>query len=45
MVLIILFLDNTLYFDSEWLAITKLFNDYIVFENKDYDFSALIRNV
>jgi hypothetical protein len=32
--------DNSIYFDKEWLAITKVFNEYMPFENDRYDFSA-----
>ena len=36
--------DNYIYFDIEWLAITKIFNDCTLFENKNYDFSSFIKN-
>jgi len=36
--------DNNIHFDVEWLAITKLFNDYQFFKHKDYDYSQFIRN-
>ena len=34
--------SNDLFFDPEWLAITKAFNDYMPTENKNYDFSAFM---
>jgi len=36
--------DPNVYFDPEWMTITKAFNDYTVFEKKPFDFSAFIRN-
>jgi hypothetical protein len=37
--------DCNLYFDSEWIAITKEFNEYIPLEKKVYNFSNFFPNV
>lgn len=37
--------DENIYFDQDWLSITKTFNDYFPTNSSNYDFSDFFKNV